>query len=1035
MRRFPRVLLLLTLLLAAGLALAVALREDLAGRAVLMLGPRLGLPIVDARVERIGLTGAELRAVSLAEGGVQAERVELFWRPGVLVRERQLDRVRIEDATVRVEIAADGTVRLPGLLVPTDPTGGPGVAALPILPVAAVEIAASRLLLDSPIGPIEAGLDLWLVPDLTGGLALHGTTTPTHAVGQVAMPLAGRIGPDLSFEVSLEVRSDRLVQPPVELRGVAGWLDLDGAAGALTGISGELAVADLRLDDRSFEAIRLLIEGGAAVERLLLRGALPEEAARFAVDIALEGAAVRLEAALWSDRLEAVLADFGIAAPVTGGGRIDLATRLPLAADLMLEGLAGLDLAGTVSVGAEGLDWDGGGWAASLAAAAEWRFVDGRLVAQGRGPWRAALAEPPLEVLLEGSTGARQQLVLDGLLTADELDLSLRGGWTLLSEGPQVLGDLEVRLADGQIGLQRLDGRTAPLALPGGGDVTLPAFALAGAGSTDSFEADLVVTAQALGIDLAGVRIATGLADFAGALDWHQGRLVLRPDACLPLRLDGLAAAGGRVTDAVEICLEADADGLLRLATEGDGAAGWRAALAARADLPATVLRLEDGGRVRLTPGSVDLAAEIADDGMPSLALRGAGGGLRLDAPALEVTGIGWEAAWPAVAGQPVARLLQASLRLLDEPAPLRPLALSGALEERGETLHFTGRGIGAGGQPRLGLAARHAPATGQGRLDVVLDPVVFAPGDGPQPADLSPALAALRLTNVRGRAAAQGYLAWGGVGLRSGGRLDLADLAFLAPAASVVGLDAALTFDSLLPPIMPPGQRVTVGLIDPGVTLIDGEAEFALDDRGLVSVSRAAIGWAGGRLEARPFAYDPQQVDQRVILDARDINLAQVIAKVPLDGLFATGRASGVLPLRLSGDTILVEDAVLESHGPGQIRYVAETDLEAMAGGQGGDAIGLLMAALRDFQYDSLALRLSGQLGDDLLAGLTVRGGSPEVYGGYPVALNVSVSGALDQILRRSLEASRHVREAEEYLRKRAADILLQDLDIHSGL
>ncbi len=50
----------------------------------------------------------------------------------------------------------------------------------------------------------------------------------------------------------------------------------------------------------------------------------------------------------------------------------------------------------------------------------------------------------------------------------------------------------------------------------------------------------------------------------------------------------------------------------------------------------------------------------------------------------------------------------------------------------------------------------------------------------------------------------------------------------------------------------------------------------------------------------------------------------------------------------------------------------------------------------------------MEGQAGGELAVGIAIRGSNPAFYDGYPVALNLKVSGALDRILRQSLDTYR---------------------------
>lgn len=1032
MRRLKRLALLLLLLIllppvAVGLGWLLA-GPDGVGRFVVAQAPRFGLPLSDARIDRLDLTGLELRAARLGEDGVVVDRVRLSWTPQRLWRERRLDRLDIVGATIPVEIAANGDLRIPGLIEP----GAAGTGGLPALPVAEIVLRDSRLLVDSFAGPVEADLELRGWPDLAGGLAVTGTARASHLAGAAILPFDARIDADLSFEAGLTLSSDRLRHESVTLDRVEAWLTLAGRADRLTAIGGEISADRAAFDAWEVQALTLLIDGASGIDRLFARADFGSGLAHIAGDGGWSDAGLLAAVEIDSADLGVLLAALGIEAPATGAVRLSLDGLLPAA---LLDGVLSGDmpLDGRLAVRGRGLAWDGFGADGALDGLARWRFADGRLSLDGDGPWRLALTDPslgPIALMLEGDAGAPQRLVLDGLGGGDApTTVALSGGWTVLADAGQALGSIDGWWADdGQAELRRLDALSTPIRLNSWGSVRIDRIDLSGAGSDGFFAADAGATVLLEAVETDAVRLSDGSLGLTGTLDWDGDTLRLSAEECAALRLTGVEIAGGRLAEPLALCLTG---GETPVAVATRTAQGWRTALSLAGEVPELALRVPEVGTVRLALGTVALLGTAAGQ-ETGLAIQGSGGRLRWPDPALSLDGIAWEARVGEDAAAPLLTLRQAALRLPDVLAADRPLALSGTLRQEQGELRFAGSAVGPGGVPRLALSARHRADRGEGRADVTLAPLVFDP-DGLQPADLTPLLAPLRLSLVRGEIAGQAHAAWDNH-LRSGGTLRLSDLSFIAPAASFVDLDGDLNFASLVPPVLAPGQRVTVGLIDPGVTLTDGEAVFGMDADGIVAVETAGIDWAGGRLTARPFRYDPAEPEHRLTLDARDIDMTRVIAKVPLDGLFATGRASGTMPLRLSGDTILVEDAILESDGPGQVRYIADDGIAALASGDAAAALGLLLDVVRDFRYQSLVLRLSGEVGDELLAGMAIRGANPTVYDGYPVALNVTVSGALDQILRRSLEASRYVREAEEYLQRRAMGILTQDIDVRSG-
>jgi hypothetical protein len=141
--------------------------------------------------------------------------------------------------------------------------------------------------------------------------------------------------------------------------------------------------------------------------------------------------------------------------------------------------------------------------------------------------------------------------------------------------------------------------------------------------------------------------------------------------------------------------------------------------------------------------------------------------------------------------------------------------------------------------------------------------------------------------------------------------------------------------------------------------------------------------------------------------LEADGVDLQQLLALAAIDGLSASGTLHGNLPLHVSTGTVAIETGRLETTGPGTLRY-DPTNPPAFLSGDPGSGTDMLLQALTDFRYDSLALSIDGTAGGEMTLSFAIRGSNKDFYDGYPVALNLKVGGALDTILRRGLATYR---------------------------
>ncbi|MBP2290601.1 intermembrane phospholipid transport protein YdbH family protein [Azospirillum rugosum] len=243
--------------------------------------------------------------------------------------------------------------------------------------------------------------------------------------------------------------------------------------------------------------------------------------------------------------------------------------------------------------------------------------------------------------------------------------------------------------------------------------------------------------------------------------------------------------------------------------------------------------------------------------------------------------------------------------------------------------------------------------------------------------------------------------------GVAAQGDVRLTDLGGRFGPVAVSGVNGVLTLSSFTPPVLPPGQTLAVKLLDVGLPLTDGTVRFGYGKTGALAVERAEWRWAGGRLRAEPFVIAPGAGERTVALRADGVHLGPLLALAAVEGLDATGTVSGRLPVRIAKNAVHLDGGVLEADAPGTLRY-DPAHPPSFLEGEEGSPTDLLRNALTDFRFETLRATVDGQAGGDLRVGIAIRGANPAFYDGYPVALNLKVSGALDRILRQSLDAYR---------------------------
>ena len=278
------------------------------------------------------------------------------------------------------------------------------------------------------------------------------------------------------------------------------------------------------------------------------------------------------------------------------------------------------------------------------------------------------------------------------------------------------------------------------------------------------------------------------------------------------------------------------------------------------------------------------------------------------------------------------------------------------------------------------------------------LPPLRFSPQL--QPRDLSPLYGSL-LTDASGAVEVVGAL-----GLDHGDPFADIDIVFDDLSGSLVGAEVEgiagrIHVSDIAPLRTPPAQRLSLRRFDPGVPMENLALSFSLPGNGAVWLEAASLDLAGGTVRAQPTTLDPGRAQNRVTLDVADVELARLSALLEMPELEASGRLSGEIPVLLEDGDIAISGGRLATDAPGVLRYVPEGGA-AIAGGD--ENMEMVVTALSNFQYQQIVIDLDRALGGASVVGLHIAGANPELYDGYPIELNVNLTGDLDRIVRDSL-------------------------------
>lgn len=380
----------------------------------------------------------------------------------------------------------------------------------------------------------------------------------------------------------------------------------------------------------------------------------------------------------------------------------------------------------------------------------------------------------------------------------------------------------------------------------------------------------------------------------------------------------------------------------------------------------------------------------LMDETLMKATLKLEGGVIRAPQQAVKLSGLMLHAELGAQ-GLVDAELRIADIASMNDTALFAPLSFEMTVKPDGRTYGFE-----SFLSDHLGIMVVEGTGTfglQDGQANISLYPVSFIP-DAVEPGDLSPALGAV-LSDMTGTLSLEGRVAWSDAGVNGTGQLSLEDIAGRAGQIAFSGIGGTVNFDSLLPLATPAGQKIAIDRIQIGAPLLNGSVVFGLSDTTVLAVESVDFDLAGGSIHADPFIVDlSSSVHAGFVLQARDVDLAQIFAVGGVDGLTGEGRMNGHIPFVLSKEGVQIDDGLLEAVGVGVLRYSPD-DMPAFMKGDDMRSR-MLRQALQNFQYESLSLSVSGRLDETQKLALSASGANPDFLDGHPIELNFNISGDL---------------------------------------
>ena len=307
----------------------------------------------------------------------------------------------------------------------------------------------------------------------------------------------------------------------------------------------------------------------------------------------------------------------------------------------------------------------------------------------------------------------------------------------------------------------------------------------------------------------------------------------------------------------------------------------------------------------------------------------------------------------------------------------------------------------------------------------------IFLRAGNPLARSLSAWPAALELSS--GRLSGEGKLALptGGGTPTASLTLDARGLAGIFDRSEISGLDARLTAGLQRDRLRLDIGELRLAEINPGFTfgplLLRGHYEAAVDQptQGRLTWQTAETRILGGRFWLPAGTLDLAAPQQRLSARLEGVQLGDVLAAYPTEGLSGSGLIDGSFDVQRSAEGLSVRDGKLAARAPGGVLRFRSPKIEAL--GQANPAMKIVTEALHDFHYDLLTSDVRYDENGKLNLGLRLNGHNPTLEGGRPINFSINLEEDIPALLT-SLQLSDRVsetiqRRVQERLRQGNAD------------
>ncbi len=188
----------------------------------------------------------------------------------------------------------------------------------------------------------------------------------------------------------------------------------------------------------------------------------------------------------------------------------------------------------------------------------------------------------------------------------------------------------------------------------------------------------------------------------------------------------------------------------------------------------------------------------------------------------------------------------------------------------------------------------------------------------------------------------------------------------------------------------------LTVRNIDVGMPIISSSVKilFSESSKGpqpIITLNRLRLPLFNGEVQGNDLEIDLNEKRYDLVLVVVGLDIAEIVAMQQIEGLTATGKLDGYIPLTITPKGINVSDGkIVAQKKGGRIQYTpTEGTAEIEKSAVGSE---LLFRILKDLNYDSLVIDVNYEEDGEMDMQLAIKGVSPHVDERRPVHFNLNL-------------------------------------------